>query len=55
MKSEASIAEIAEGALVAIHRCHTRVDIDVFMGAGLGAARIQGIAKVDIPKANSRK
>lgn len=36
-------------AAVAIHRRHTEIDIDVFTGAGRGAALIQGIAKVDIP------
>lgn len=50
-KSETSRAEIAEGALaaVAIHGCHTEVDIDAFTGAGRGAALIQGVAKVDVP------
>lgn len=36
---------------MAIHGCHTKVDIDVFTGAGGGAALIQGVAKVDIPEA----
>lgn len=56
-KSKASCAEIAEGALaaVAIHGCYTEVDIDVFTGAGRGAALVQGVAKVDIPKASSSR
>lgn len=41
-KSKASCAEIAKGALAAvtIHRCYTKVDIDVFTGTGRGAALI---------------
>lgn len=56
-KSKASRAEIAEGALaaVAIHGCHTKVNIDVFTGAGGGAALIQGVAKVDIPEARGSR
>lgn len=53
----ASYAGIAEGALaaVAIHGYHTKVDIGVYIGARLGAALIQSVAKAGIPKVGSSR
>lgn len=36
-------------AAVAVHGCHTEIEIDIFTGADRGAALVQGVAKVDIP------
>ena len=40
-------------AAVAVHGRHTEIEIDIFTGADRGAALVQGVAKVDMPKARS--